>query len=103
MNTAPGQDEEEEEEEEEGEEEVADVAAVVRQVHVQCHRLQGLVRKRWLDDALKLRNGGLQEDLSHDGMKEAASKWVVEAANAAGDEWASDDLSAWTFQYHAKD
>ena len=32
--------------------------------------------------------------LSHDGMKEAASKWVVEAANAAGDEWAADDLSA---------
>ena len=77
MNTASGQDEEEE---------VADVAAV-RQVHVQCHRLQGLVRKRWLDDALKHLYGGLQEHLSHNGMKEAASKWVVEAANAAGDEW----------------
>ena len=61
------------------------------------------MRKRWLDDALKLLYGGLQEHLSHNGMKEAASKWVVEAANAAGDEWAADDLSAWTFQYHAKD
>ena len=101
MNTAPGQDEEEEEEE--GEEEVADVAAVVRQVHVQCHRLQGLVRKRWLDDALKLLYGGLQEHLSHNGMKEAASKWVVEAANATADEWAADDLSTCTFQYLAKD
>ena len=96
MNTASGQDEEEEEEEEE----VADVAAVVRQVHVQCHRLQGLVRKRWLDDALGRLHGREQ---AHNGMKEAASKWVVEAANATADKWAADDLSTCTFQYLAKD
>ena len=91
MNTASGQDEDKE---------VADVAAV-RQVHVQCHRLQGLVRKRWLDDALGHLYG--RNHLSPNGMKEAASKWVVEAANATADDWAADDLSTCTFQYLAKD
>ncbi len=101
VNTASGQKEEDDDAEEE---EVVDVAyAADQQVKVRCHTLQGLVRKRWLDDAMKIRNGELREPLSHGAMKEAASKWVVEAANAAGDEWAADDLSAWTFQYHAKD
>ena len=79
-----------------------DVAyAADQQVKALCHTIQGLVRKRWLDDAMKIRNGELREPLSHGAMKEAASKWVIEAANAAGDEWASDALSAWNVQYSA--
>ena len=47
--------------------------------------------------------GLLQRPLSHGEVKDAAIKCVVEAANADGDEWASDDLSAWNFQYRASD
>ena len=99
VNTASGQKEEDDDAEEE---DVVDVAyAADQQVKVRCHTLQGLVRKRWLDDAMKIRNGELREPLSHGAMKEAASKWVVEAANAAGDESASDALSAWNVQHSA--
>ena len=94
VNTASGQDEEEEEE-------VGNVAD--KQVRGQIQKLQGLVRKRWLDDATKVKNGLVRPPLSHGEMRDAASKWVVEAANADGDEWASDDVSAWNFQYRATD
>ena len=74
-----------------------------QQVSGQIHKLQGHVRKRWLDDAMKVNGGLLQRLLSHGEMTDAAIKRVVEAANADGDEWASDDLYAWNFQYRASD
>ena len=46
---------------------------------------------------MKVKDGLLQRTLSQGEMKDAAIKWVVEAANADGDEWASGDLSAWIF------
>ena len=52
---------------------------------------------------MKVKDGLLQRPLSHGEMKDAAIKWVVEAANADGDEWTSDDLSAWSFHYRASD
>ena len=99
VNTALGQKKEEEEEEE-----VADVAYVAdQQVNVQFHKLQGLVRERWLDDAMRVKNGLILDPLSNADMKAAAIQWVVHAANADVDEWASDDLSAWNFQDRATD
>ena len=97
VNTASGQKEEEEEEEEE----VADVAD--QQVKVQFQKLQGLVRKRWLDDAMRVKNGLILDPLSNADMKAAAIQWVVHAANADVDEWASDDLYAWNVQHRASD
>ena len=94
VNTDSGQEEEEEEEE------VAPVAD--QQVRCQIQKLQGHVRKRWLDDAMRrIKNGS--ECLSNADMKAAAIQWVVHAANADVDEWASDDLYAWNFQYRASD
>ena len=99
VNTASGQKEEEDEEEEE--EEVADVAD--QQVKVQFQKLQGLVRKRWLDDAMRVKKGLISDHLSNDDMKAAALQWVVHAANAKMDEWDADDLFAWNFQHLATD
>ena len=105
VNTASGQkeEEEEEEEEEEGEEEEEVAYVADQQVKVQFQKLQGLVRKRWLDDAMRVKNGLILDPLSNADMKAAAIQWVVHAANADVDEWASDDLSAWNFQYLATD
>ena len=61
------------------------------------------MRKRWLDDAMRVKNGLISEPLSNADMKAAAIQWVVHAANADVDEWASDDLCAWNFQYRASD
>ena len=64
-----------------------DVASVAdQQVSGHFHKLQGRVRKRWVDDAMKVKNGLLQRPLSNGEMIDAAIKWVVEAANADGDE-----------------
>ena len=70
---------------------------------MQFQKLQGLVRKRWLDDAMRVKNGLILDPLSNADMEAAAIQWVVHAANADVDEWASDDLYAWNFQYRASD
>ncbi len=60
---------------------------VEREVIAQLQKVQGHIRKRWMDDALKLKkeieNGGPQQPLSNKEMITAAHKWVVEAANVA--------------------
>ena len=72
-----------------------------RQAIAQFDKLQGLIRKRWLDDALKLKkeiqDGGPRQPLSNKEMTTAAQKWVVEAANAHRDDFTSDDMSEWGF------
>ena len=59
--------------------------------HWQC---EGLIRKRWLDDALKLKkeiqDGGPRQPLSNEEMTTAAQKGVVEAANARRDGFTFD-------------
>ena len=79
-----------------------DVASVAdKQVSGQFQKLQGRVRKRWMDDAMRIKNGS--EPLSNADMKAAAIQWVVHAANEDEDEWASDHLCAWNFQYRAEE
>ena len=97
-------DEEEEEEDEEEVDEQEDVAYVVdSDVKVQCSKIQGLVRKRWLDDAMRVKKGLISDHLSNDDMKAAALQWVVHAANAKMDEWDAGDLSAWNVSYLVRD
>ena len=91
----------EEEDKEEVEEEVADVAD--QQVKVQFQKLQGLVRKRWLDDAMRVKKGLISDHLSNDDVKAAALQWVVHAANAKMDEWDADELSAWNVSFLVRD
>ncbi len=70
------------------------------QMRLQTHRLQGLVRKRWLDDATRIKNGSLQEPLSNAEMKAAAIQWVVHAANH---EKISFGLNDWKIRDHAEE
>ena len=76
-----------------------------RQAVAQFEKLQGLIRKRWLDDALKLKkeiqDGGPRQPLSNKEMTTAAQKWVVEAANAHRDDFTFDDMTEWRFVYCA--
>ena len=98
------EEEKEKEEEEDDEEEEEDVANVVDlKVKMQYHKIQGLVRKRWLDDAMRVKKGLISDHLSNDDMKAAALQWVVHAANAKMDEWDADDLSAWNVSYLVRD
>ena len=90
-----------EEDEEEEEEDVANVVDL--KVKMQYHKIQGLVRKRWLDDAMRVKKGLISDHLSNDDMKAAALQWVVHAANAKMDEWDADDLSAWNVSYLVRD
>ncbi len=72
-----------------------------RQAIAQFDKLQGLIRKRWLDDALKLKkeiqDGGPRQPLSNEEMTTAAQKGVAEAANARRDGFTFDDWTEWRF------
>ena len=76
-----------------------------RQAVAQFEKLQGLIRKRWLDDALKLKkeiqDGGPRQPLSNEEMTTAAQKGVAEAANARRDGFTFDDWTEWRFVYCA--
>ena len=79
-----------------------DVASVAdKQVSGRFQKLQGRVRNRWMDDAMRIKNGS--DPLSNADMKAAAIQWVVHAANEDADKSASDQLCAWIFQYRAEE
>ena len=61
------------------------------------------MRKRWLDDAMRITNGS--EPLSNADVNAAAIQWVVHAANEDAKEWTSGklDVYAWNFLYHAEE
>ena len=61
------------------------------------------MRKRWLDDAVRIKNGKVPEPLplsSSADTRAAASQWVVHAAN---DDKISFELNDWNFLYHAEE
>ena len=89
----------------ENDDEVVD-EPIDREVIAQFDKLQGQIRKRWLDDATmrikkETQEGGPRQPLSNEEMRTAAQKWVVEAANAHRDDFTFDDMTEWRFLYCA--
>ena len=69
----------------ENDDEVVD-EPIDRETMTQFAKIQGLIRKRWLDDAMRIKRketleGGPQQPPSNEKAVTAAQKWVVETAN----------------------
>ena len=88
----------------ENDDEVID-GPIEREVIAQFEKVKGHIRKRWLDDAMRIKKetqeGGPRQPLSNEEMTTAAQKGVVEAANARRDWFTFDGWTEWRFVYCA--
>ena len=80
---------------------------IEREVIAQFEKVQGHIRKRWLDDATmrikkETQEGGPRQPLFNEEMRTAAQKWVVEAANVRRDLFPyNNHWPQWRFVYCA--